>query len=80
VCSSDLAHHITGRVVRLAEERRCRLQDLSLAELQTVEPRISAVALELLSTSSAIERRTSYGGTAPDQVRRQVAAARERFL
>ena len=74
------AHHVTGRVVRLAEERRCRLQDLSLADLQSVEPRISAEALSLLGTARAIERRTSYGGTAPDEVRRQAARARERFL
>jgi argininosuccinate lyase len=45
-----------------------------------VEPRISATARDVLDPVRAVESRSSYGGTAPSQVRAQVARARERFL
>ena len=74
------AHHVVGRVVRRADELSCRLEELSLDELQAVEPRIAASARDVLDPLRAVESRASYGGTAPSQVRAQVARARERFL
>ena len=74
------AHAITGRVVRLADDAGCDLKDLPLADLQAIEPRITAAALALLDPAQAIARRTSEGGTAPGEVAKQVARARRRFL
>ena len=74
------AHAITGRVVRLADENGCDLKDLALADLQVIEPRISADVVALLDPATAIARRTSEGGTAPGEVAKQVARARQRFL
>ena len=74
------AHAITGRVVRLADDKGCDLKDLPLVNLQAVEPRITAAALALLDPAQAIARRTSEGGTAPGEVAKQVARARRRFL
>ena len=74
------AHAITGRVVRLADENGCDLKDLALADLQAIEPRISADVVALLDPATAIARRTSEGGTAPSEVAKQVARARQRFL
>ncbi len=74
------AHAITGRVVRLADENSCDLKDLALADLQAIEPRISADVVALLDPATAIARRTSEGGTAPSEVAKQVARARQRFL
>jgi len=74
------AHHVVGRVVRRADELSCRLEELSLDELQAVEPRIAASARDVLDPLRAVESSVSYGGTAPSQVRAQVARARERFL
>ncbi len=74
------AHAITGRVVRLADDKGCDLKGLPLADLQAVEPRITAAALALLDPAQAIARRTSEGGTAPGEVAKQVARARRRFL
>jgi argininosuccinate lyase len=64
------AHHVTGRVVALAEGRGVGLEELTLADLQGVEPRISAEVFEVLGVDKSVESRTSYGGTAPDNVRR----------
>jgi len=65
------AHHVTGRIVGLASAKGVALEALSLAEMQSVEPRISAEALEVLSVENSVRSRTSYGGTAPDNVRAQ---------
>ncbi len=74
------AHAITGRVVRRAEEKGCDLRSLSLADLQAIEPRITVDALALLDPAAAMACRTSDGGTAPSEVAKQIARARERFL
>ncbi len=65
------AHHITGRIVALAAERGVALEKLKLADLKSVEPRISEDAFEVLGVERSVKSRTSYGGTAPANVRRQ---------
>jgi len=70
------AHHITGRAVKAADERGCGLWDLPLDALRHINGRITAGVYDVLSPESSVRSRTSYGGTAPDQVRAQIAAAR----
>jgi argininosuccinate lyase len=70
------AHHVTGRIVALATARGVALEGLSLADLQGVEPRIHADAFAVLGVENSVRSRTSYGGTAPDNVRAQA----ERWL
>jgi argininosuccinate lyase len=70
------AHHITGRVVKLADERKTALWDLPLDALQAVDSRIGAGVYDVLSPESSVRSRASYGGTAPQAVRRQVKAAK----
>jgi len=74
------AHHVTGEIVKRAEAKGCALADLPLAELQAVEPAITAAVYEVLAVEHSVASRTSLGGTAPIRVREAVAAARERFL
>jgi len=73
------AHHVTGSLVRLAEQKGCALDALPLAALQSVEPRITADVFGVLSVEKSVASRTSFGGTAPDNVRRAAAAAREKL-
>ena len=68
------AHHVTGRIVALAAERSAPLEKLSLEELQSVEPRISADVFGVLGVTRSVKSRTSYGGTAPVNVKRQARA------
>jgi argininosuccinate lyase len=70
------AHHITGRAVKLAEERGCGLADLSLADLQAIDARITDGIFGVLSVDASVGSRTSHGGTAPVRVREAIAAAR----
>ena len=70
------AHHISGRAVAAAEAAGKPLDDLTLAELQAVDPRITEAALACLSVESSVASRTSAGGTAPGRVSEAVAAAR----
>ncbi len=74
------SHHITGRAVKLAEGKGVELRELTLAELQSIEPRITQECLDILTVDAAAASRVSYGGTAPENVRKQAKAARERFL
>ena len=74
------AHHATGRIVRRAEEKGCDIADLSLADMQAIEPRIDKSVFEVLGVENSVASRTSFGGTAPANVKKAVAAARRRFL
>ncbi len=74
------AHHVTGRIVKLAEDRNAKLAELSLADLQSVEPRITQAVFDVLTVDASVASRTSFGGTAPETVRAAVSSARERFL
>ena len=74
------AHGIAGGIVRLAEEKGLALEDLPLAEMQKIEPTLTAEVFEVLGPEHSVASRTSFGGTAPDQVRRAAKLARERFL
>jgi argininosuccinate lyase len=74
------AHHVTGSLVKLAEDRGCDLSELSLAEMQSVEPRMTEDVFSVLSVENSVASRASFGGTAPTQVRQSIKAARERYL
>ena len=71
------AHHVTGAVVALAEQRGCGLADLTLEQFQAIDRRIDADVFSVLSVDASVASRSSYGGTAPDQVRIQIAKAKE---
>jgi len=74
------AHHVTGRVVRLAADSGRALDELTLDELRAVEPGLTAAVFDVLSVEQSVASRTSFGGTAPDNVAAAVGAARDRFL
>jgi argininosuccinate lyase len=65
------AHHVTGRIVAAASERGAALERLPLADMQKIEPRIAAEVFGVLGVERSVRSRTSYGGTAPANVRRQ---------
>ncbi|MTJ03884.1 MAG: argininosuccinate lyase [Sediminimonas qiaohouensis] len=71
------AHHVTGTLVAKAEAKGCDLPDLSLAEMQDVHAGITADVFEVLGVDNSVASRTSYGGTAPAQVRAQVSRWKE---
>jgi argininosuccinate lyase len=74
------AHEITGRIVRRAEEMSvAELAHLPLSEFQAVEPRITEAARAALTVEKSVESRDSYGGTAPERVREQIARWKENF-
>jgi argininosuccinate lyase len=73
------AHHITGRAVKAAEERGCDLADLPLDVLQSIDSRINERVFEVLGIDASVRSRTSYGGTGPERVREQIAAAKEQL-
>ena len=74
------SHHVTGCVVKLAEQKKCLLKELSLGDLKNIEPKITNDIYAVLEPSKSISSRESYGGTAPENVKAAISAARQRFL
>jgi argininosuccinate lyase len=73
------AHHITGALVKRAEELGTDLAGLPLREMQRIERRINAEVLDVLTVEKSVASRTSFGGTAPSSVAAAAAQARKRF-
>ena len=73
------AHHVTGRAVALAEECGKVLEKLSIEELRSIHPAITDGVYSVLSPVNSAKSRTSFGGTAPDEVRRQVRYWKKRL-
>ncbi|HZZ36985.1 MAG TPA: argininosuccinate lyase, partial [Caulobacteraceae bacterium] len=71
------AHHLTGAAVKRAEALGVELASLPLAELKALEPRIDESVYKVLTPHASVASRTSFGGTAPQQVRAQVARWKE---
>ena len=65
------AHHVTGSLVKLASDGKVGLEKLTLAQMQSVEPQITEAVFGVLGVEKSIRSRTSYGGTAPANVRAQ---------
>ena len=65
------AHHVTGRIVALADSKKCDLAKLTLADLKSVDPRLAEGTFAVLDVGKSVQSRTSYGGTAPVNVRRE---------
>lgn len=74
------AHHIAGALVSEAEKKGCGLEDLSLEEMRLISSEIDESVFEVLSVEASVAARKSFGGTAPECVRKAVAAARTELL
>ena len=73
------AHHVTGRLVAMAEGRGVDLSGLALAEMQSVEPRIHDGVFGVLTVAASVASRTSFGGTAPANVAAMAAEWKEKL-
>lgn len=71
------AHHVTGALVKMAEDQGCDLPDLALSDMKKVCKDITDQVYDVLTVYNSTQSRTSYGGTAPDQVRFQIARWKE---
>ncbi len=64
------AHHVTGAIVKRAETQGVGLEELPLGAMQAVEPRITKGVYAVLGETNSVRSRTSFGGTAPQNVRK----------
>ena len=74
------AHHLTGRIVLLAEEKDCTLESLSLKDIQRIIPEADNKVVDVLKIQNSVSSRNSYGGTAPKNVLKAAREAKKRFL
>ncbi len=70
------AHNIVGRMVKVCERKDCQLEDLTDEDLRGIDPRVDRAALGDISLAACVDARTSFGGTAPAEVDRQIEAGR----
>jgi argininosuccinate lyase len=73
------AHHVTGSIVKIAADAGCNLEDLTLAQMQAIEPSITQEVFSVLGVEQSVRSRTSYGGTSPDNVALQATKWLERL-
>ncbi len=72
-----VAHHVAGQAVKRAEAQGLGLAELPIAELQAIEPAITAEVYDVLTPLASASSRASHGGTAPERVRGEVARWKE---
>ncbi len=65
------AHHVTGQIVALAEQKKLQLDEVALTDLQSVEPRITKSVFKVLTVENSVAQRRSLGGTSPTNVKRE---------
>ncbi len=68
------AHHVTGQIVKMAEDQGLVLEKLPLADMQKAEPKITKAVFTVLSVENSVKSRKSFGGTAPQNVRKMARA------
>jgi argininosuccinate lyase len=73
------AHEVVGRLVRKALDRGVRLSDLAASEFEEAHPALDKSIKDVLGVENAIARFASFGSTAPAEVKRQIAAWREKL-
>ena len=74
------AHHITGKIVLLAERNNCTLESLTLKDIQNIVPNADIKILDVLNVNNSLSKRNSYGGTSPENVLSAIKRAKQRFL
>mgnify|MGYP001401971323 FL=1 len=74
------AHHITGKIVLLAERNNSTLESLTLKDIQNIVPNADIKILDVLNVNNSLSKRKSYGGTSPENVLSAVKRAKQRFL
>ncbi len=73
------AHHVTGEIVAMAEARSCELEELTLEDMRSAHPDITQDVFSVLGVENSVNSRTSFGGTAPENVKAQVKFWKERL-
>ncbi len=73
------AHHLAGSAVALADRLGKNVAELTLGELRSIDPRLDDAAIAVMGLEASVESRKSEGGTAPENVRREIAAWKERL-
>ena len=66
------SHNIVGKLVLKAEKLDCDLKDLKLSEFRKIDPNINENVYKILSIENSVDIRTSYGGTAPSEVKKRI--------
>lgn len=73
------AHEITGRIVKYCIEKNIGLSDLSLSEYRSFSDKIKDDIYKFITVEESIRRKNSYGGTSPEEVKRQIKRFKDKL-
>lgn len=71
------AHHVTGTIVKMAENKGVDLHELKISEMQKIEKKITTKIFDVLSVENSVASRTSIGGTSQLRVKEEIAKAKK---
>jgi argininosuccinate lyase len=74
------AHEVSGKIVKIAEKKGCALENLGLASMQSIEPKITDAIYDVLSIEASVKSKTSFGGTSPKNVKLAIKSAKKPLL
>jgi len=77
--ASRQAHEAIGKAIQLCLQRGCELAQLSLADLQAINPAFEESFFSKLSVAHALAIHDVPGGTAPARVHQALREARQRI-
>tara|TARA_A100001011_G_scaffold257408_1_gene265707 strand:- start:1180 stop:2571 length:1392 start_codon:yes stop_codon:yes gene_type:complete len=70
------AYHLTGTIVNYAEKKKKKLSQLSLKELQKLEPKLDSEVLKIFDLSHSVNSKKSFGGTSFDNIKKMLTRYR----
>lgn len=69
------AHHITGEIVKITENKNLTLETLDLKDMQAICKNIEEDVFDAISIKNSLNSRKSYGGTSPQRVKEAIMQA-----
>jgi argininosuccinate lyase len=66
------AYEITAAVVNYAEKKKKKLNELSIEELNKIEPKLTNDVLKVFNLKNSVNSKKSYGGTSFDNIKKMI--------
>ena len=73
------AHHMTGKIVLLAEQKGCNLDELDITDLKKIEPEINNQIFGYISVKNSVKNKSSYGGTGFKKIKEAIQRAKKKI-
>ena len=73
------AHHKTGKIVLLAEQKGCNLDELDITDFKKIEPEINNQIFGYIGIKNSVKNKSSYGGTGFKKIKEAIKRAKKKI-